>query len=404
MNKPIVQLLYNGGIKDVTNRKSALGSYIYTLSALLNNAYEVYINHHIFTEHGKLPVAKDIKSGVVKPHQPVRVSPLKSYFPISLKLVLKDFHSILKSLRICAKSYSTKANVYIEFYSYLSLTGYILSKIRKKPLILIYDGPVEEEYVFFNGAKPPLRIFVHLFQNLTLQRAQNVIVYSESVAKYLTNRFGINRRKILIHQNVDFSRFDIIKRDYSKIRKEGTINLGFIGSFLKWHRVDLLLYAFFSLREEGYNVKLYLIGHGMEYESIKGKVEESEFRDDVILTGFLDGEELRHYKQMIHIGIMPSSNWYGAPAKIFEYGAAGMGVIAPSTPTIADLFPDFENEGVLLFKNNDLNELLSSIRKCLDNRELLIKISSNLHEKIIRDYNKGNTFNFYSSLIKALYK
>lgn len=401
MNKPIVQVLYNSGIKDVTNRKSALGSYIYTLSALLSTAYDVHINHHFFTEHSKLPVAGDIKTGVAKPQQPVKASFLKKYFPTFLKLLLKDFFSILKSLKTCAKSYSAKANVYIEFYSYLSLTGFIISKIREKPLILIYDGPVEEEYAFFNGAKPPLSLLVHCFQSLTLKGAQNIVVYSESVAKYLTNRFGINRSKIVIHQNVDFSRFDIIKRDYSKIKKDGTINLGFIGSFLKWHRVDLLIDAFISLKEEGYNIKLYLIGHGMEYESIKGKVEESKFRNDVVLTGFLDGEKLRHYKQMIQIGIMPSSNWYGAPAKIFEYGAAGMGVIAPRTPTIADLFSNFNKEEVLLFKNYDLHELLSSIRTCLDDRDLLIKLSSNLHDKIIRDYNETNTFDFYNSLIKG---
>jgi len=213
------------------------------------------------------------------------------------------------------------------------------------------------------------------------------------VKKYVWEKIGMHTT-IQLHQNIDFTRFDFIHEK----RLEQTINIGFIGSFLKWHRVDLLLKTFSRLKDEHYNIKLYLLGMGEEYASIKEKWSASKYKEDIFLPGFVDGEELLKLKKRIHVGVMPGSNWYGAPNKIFEYGAAHMAVIAPNTPTINDLFID--KKEVCLFENNSENGLYEGLKKLCDNVELISVLAENLHQKICINYSKTNTFEFYNRLIK----
>ena len=105
-----------------------------------------------------------------------------------------------------------------------------------------------------------------------------------------------------------------------------------------------------------------------------------------------------NYKKQIDIGVMPSSNWYGAPNKIFEYGAAKIAVVAPSTPTIVDLFEN--NKDLILFENESFDSLYNSLLKLVENQELLNTLAENLQNKIKSKYSKENTFNFYDNLIK----
>jgi glycosyltransferase involved in cell wall biosynthesis len=128
-------------------------------------------------------------------------------------------------------------------------------------------------------------------------------------------------------------------------------------------------------------------------------VEGNQYKEDIVMPGFSDGEALFRFKEQIHIGVMPGSNWYGAPNKIFEYGAARMAVVAPGTPTIQDLFAD--GKELLLFKQNDVNELYNQLKKYIEDRALMQAHSDALQHKIKNNYSKENTFTFYDGLLRS---
>jgi glycosyltransferase involved in cell wall biosynthesis len=159
-----------------------------------------------------------------------------------------------------------------------------------------------------------------------------------------------------------------------------------------------LIKAYDKLRVDGINAKLFLIGNGMEYVAIKEQVLLSKYVDDIQMTGFLDGNELYEYKKKIHIGVMPGSNWYGAPNKIFEYGAAQMAVVAPATPTISDLFVDKDH--LLLFDESNENGLYNSLKAlCLD-ADLRVRLAKKLQHKIATNYSEQITFDFYNNIFE----
>lgn len=382
-----VQFIYAKDTAEIFNRQSALGSYIYCLASLLrSNGYEIRLNEIAFDESRKqqnISLARNQGSS----------SFLKKMIPSFIKEAIKDFRLFRRMKDLYEQvDKGNKFDVILEFYTYGSDLGYRLSKRYNIPLVLVYDNPVLEEHSFFNKGQLFFKGKIELREKNSILQSRSVIVYSNAVKKHLEKKFN-TALPAFIHQNVDYTRFEFINEKSA----HSEINIGFVGSFLKWHRVDLLLRAFIKLKDEGHNVKLFLLGNGMDYSRIKKLAEECKYSNCIEMPGFMDGEGLLNYKKRFDIGVMSGSNWYGAPNKIFEYGAAGMAVVAPDTPTIIDLFEP--NKELLAFENNNGDDLYRKIKMYIENRTLMEEHSRLLKEKIKRNYSEKITFVFYDQLL-----
>ncbi len=378
-------ILYTKNPEEIYNRMSALGSYIHTLSALLEPEYDIFLNGK------KIKQIDNIKTKTSETGQNF----IKKNIPIFIKRIIHEI-ILLKNANNFTETISGKYDSILEFYSLASITGYTISQKQNIPLAIIYDAPIIDEYIHFNKTKPFFKNKIIKRQNKTLKQADSIVVYSKPVQKYLEKKYLISNN-FRIHQNIDFSRFEFLQeKAYSDI-----INIGFIGSFLKWHRVDLLVEVFNMLKNKDINVKLFLIGAGLQFENIKKQVFLSPYKDDIIMPGFADGKQLAGYKKLIHIGIMPSSNWYGAPNKIFEYGAAKMAVVAPKTPTIESLF---DNKIIDMFKNNSKQDLFDKLFKLCSSFDEIKSKSNNLFNFVKENYSPEITKQFYTNIIGGLIK
>jgi glycosyltransferase involved in cell wall biosynthesis len=387
--KKRLAIIYSKNPEEVVNRKAALGSYIYALGGLFQeNNYEVSINGKSYAELKQTTTASVSR--------PVNQSTLKKMIPAAIKRMLKDLQLFGKQKAFNEQLKQVTADVVLEFYSYGSTSGYEMATQKKIPLFVIYDAPVLDEYQFFNEADPFFLNTINVREKQTLLLASTTVTYSHAVKKYVWKKIG-KEIPVQVHQNIDFTRFDFLEQKPIG----GTLHVGFIGSFLQWHRVDLLLNAFTRLKTKGYDLRLYLLGTGEAFEAIKKQVTSNAYKDHIVLPGFVDGEELKHFKTNIQVGVMPGSNWYGAPNKIFEYGASHMAVIAPDTPTITELFTDTD---VLLFKNNSETGLYEALKYLCDHPEVIPQRAENLYQKIQANYSKSNTFEFYNRLIMKVIK
>jgi glycosyltransferase involved in cell wall biosynthesis len=385
MGKKIL-IVYAKSTSELANRQSALGSYIYCFCDILqNNGMTIFVNGIEFNLLKHQPPSSNA------PRQ-TGITRLKRLIPSVIKELIKDLQILKKIKRtgdeiISAEQYDGV----LEFYTYASDIGYRVSSRQKIPLLLIYDSPVLEEYIFFYGNKWFFKKLILKRELTTLLKSKSITVYSTAVKTYL-NKLSGKDLNISIHQNVDFTRFDFIEKQFNSL----PIKIGFIGSFLKWHRIDLLIRAFEKLRKEHYQAELFLVGYGMEYDSIKLVVDQSPYKAYITLTGFMDGKPLLEIKKMLHIGVMPGSNWYGAPNKIFEYGAAKMAVVAPDTPTIVDLFED--KKELLLFKQDDADQLYDKLKMLCDDVTVTEQLAETLQQKIKNKYSEKITLDFYNGL------
>ena len=368
-------ILYSKNPDEIYSRQSALGSYIHSLSLLLEEKFDIYLNG----EKKRSVTQNKIVTNSKYPS-------LKKIIPTPIKRIVNDL-KLFRNQILLLQSIEGKYDLILEFYSYGSNVGYNISRHQKIPLFVVYDAPIIDEYVHFNKVKPIFSRRIERLEKQTLKQADSIVVYSEPVQHYLEKRYRL-KNKFVIHQNIDFSRFEYLgKKDYGK-----ELNICFIGSFLKWHRVDLLVDVFTMLRENKINAKLFLIGSGLEFENIKAMVAKNSFSNDIILTGFMDGKALSEIKAKMHIGVMPGSNWYGAPNKIFEYGAAKMAVIAPKTPTISYIFNE---KTVMMFENDSKASLYDQLFKLSTNIELIKSKSELLFAFIKQNYSETQTQKTY---------
>jgi glycosyltransferase involved in cell wall biosynthesis len=385
---PVLQLIYAKGHQEILNRQSALGSYIHCLCGILEKSgWTVYINAISYQEIAQMPT----RVSVVTPSR----FGIGKFVPEFLKDILRDRKLRERNSSVLGEclQIKEKPDLILEFYTYGSSLAKQLAFHFRVPYSLVYDAPVLEEYEFFHGRKWFGRNKIDRAQKNTVASASAIVVYSESMKKYVT-QLGAKPDRVRIHQNVDYTRFEFgSPRVYSS-----QMCIGFVGSFLKWHRVDLLLEAFSKLRVEGFLCTLKLVGGGMEFEEVKNKVNTHPFAENIELSGYLDGKALADAKASMHIGVMPGSNWYGAPNKIFEYGAAGMAVVAPDTPTIRDLFG--RTHEVILFKQDDLNELVKALRVLLKDEKSYQNHCEVLQQRIRSDYSEEKTRQFYASLFE----
>src|SRR5690606_30692032 len=155
----------------------------------------------------------------------------------------------------------------------------------------------------------------------------------------------------------------------------------------------MLIQAFFSIIKNGdTNLKLILVGDGEKKSEMEDLVSKSEYGQFVEFTGFVDGEKLNNYKSLIDIGVMPGSNWYGIPTKVFEYGACRIASIVPDTPTIADIFTKDE---VGFFKWDDQESLNVILFELVENAGKRSQMASRLNSKITSTYNAEIAKEFY---------
>lgn len=387
----LIQIVYTKNPGELTNRKSALGSSIMNLSEILLDAgFRVRLNQWD---------AAELKAKVEMPegHAPASSrSPLP--IPKKVKALLRDWMLLRKYKGIFEEiGKQERPDAILEYYSFGSDVGYQLSKKWDCPLYLVYDAPIRDEYKIFNGFHSPLQGRVDKAESNSLRHASGIVAYSDAVKDYLTDLVKLEKNDhIHLYQTVDFSRlvFDETPKPAEPIV------IGFVGSFLRWHRVDLQVKVFERLKAEGHNIELLLVGAGMEYPAIKAQVEASPYKDAIEMTGFQDGDDLFRSKQRMHIGVMGSSNWYGAPIKLFEYGAMGMACVAPRTPTIEYIF---DEEQVFMFENHDEEGLYQALKKYLDKPAMIVQKGKDLRKFIRRTYNLETAKFFYSNLLQADY-
>ncbi|MFI5203100.1 MAG: glycosyltransferase family 4 protein [Flavobacteriales bacterium] len=381
-----VLILYAKSTFEVRNRKSALGAYIHCLANLLSNEHSIFVNGiHISEIKQESPALSSGKKG----------SGFSSYIPAFVKNIRRDnilfagHHKLADEL----SASSARFDIIIEFYSYGSAVGTTLKKKWHIPLISVIDAPVIDEFEHFHGKKYVNRTKIIRNENATINLSDAVIAYSNPMKDYVLSRCS-RPVAVYVHQNIDFSRFETCTTN----KPVSPVNICFIGSFLKWHKVDFLLDGFEEVcKKTKAELRLYLVGEGMEYENVKKYAAGLPCASRIIFTGYKDGVTLQELKCNMHIGIMPGSNWYGIPNKLFEYLAADMLVLAPATPSIYDVFA---NHGVELFKTGDAADFENKLEHMVLEYETLYEKNKPRVREFIGKYTSEHTKTLYLDLIK----
>lgn len=221
------------------------------------------------------------------------------------------------------------------------------------------------------------------------QEASGIVVVSSYLRKHLLKVYGISGDKVIVLPNAaDPRRFspDVDEKPLrSKLKLEGKIVIGFVGGFYPWHRLDFFCSALAVLKKHGKDIMALLIGNGPQKSQIKKLVVKHGIKDQVIFLDTVNHHDLPDYLAVFDVAVMPHSNEYGSPMKIFEYMAMGIPVVAPRLGPIMDGIDD-EVEG-LLFKPTDSQSLANALGRLIENGPLRRAMGRAGRERVIVRHN-----------------
>lgn len=295
-----------------------------------------------------------------------------------------------------------KISFIYERFAFFSWTGMLLAKRLKAPLFLEVNYTTHTPLV--RKRTNILMPLARYIENEVLNSADAIFVVSSFLKKQLIE-LGVSEKKI--HLTVNAVDKDIFGVNYNSVEIKDkyclrdTIVIGYVGGFYHWHELDLLLKAVKTVEREKNNLSLLLIGEGPDKSKLKDLYKKMGMHSKLIMPGEVEHKELPKYLNAMDICILPDTNNYCSPVKIFEYMAMGKPVIAPELDNIRDIIVDKING--ILFKPKDYVELGNALELLLENKELYRKISVAAKEEIFKYHLwSNNAENILETYVKVV--
>jgi glycosyltransferase involved in cell wall biosynthesis len=127
----------------------------------------------------------------------------------------------------------------------------------------------------------------------------------------------------------------------------GNVVIGFVGSIIRWQRLDLLIDAFSKIVGRYNDARLLIVGDSPLVETLKQQTLRLHLDERVVFAGRIHHSEVYNHIALMDIAVLPDNLWYGSPTKLFEYGAMGKAIVAPKNASLSAILTD-QVEGLLV--------------------------------------------------------
>lgn len=182
---------------------------------------------------------------------------------------------------------------------------------------------------------------------------------------------GVEEQKISVLPNaVELEKFKVLEKN-KKLEKsldfQDKVVIGYIGSFVNYEGLDLLLEACSLLHKKiGDVFRVLLVGDGAMMNSLRKMARFLQIEDIIRFTGRVTHDEVQDYYSLIDIAPLPRKGLrvceLVSPLKPFEAMGSGKVVITSSVKALAEII-EHEKTGLVFEKDNsmDLAEKLESV-------------------------------------------
>lgn len=299
--------------------------------------------------------------------------------------LLKYDKMAANTLEAAIKSFAP--DLIYERANYLQCSGGIMAQKYGIRNILEMNSPYVEERFKYQG-KSLLLKRAYINEKIRADAADKIVVVSSPLKKYLINEQKIQGNKIIITPNaIDPEKLNVIESKKNEVVNRNDLSdkfiIGFVGSIAKWHGVEILIKAFCRIKTQIPNSRLLFVGGGETLEDLKKLAQKLGVGQEVIFTGNVKHEEVFTYISLMDITVLPRTNWYMSPIKIFEYGAMGKPIVAPDNDPVKDVM--INNEDGLLVKPDEV-EIGDAILLLYKNSELRLKVADQFKKKVMENY------------------
>ena len=308
-------------------------------------------------------------------------------------------------------------------FSLGNFAGVVLSRLRRLPLVLEYNG--SEVWLARNWGTPLLlERLAEMAERVCLRHAHLIVTVSDVLRDQLIAR-GIEPERIVAYPNgVDTAVFRpdrFSPRQIAAVRRRLGISADatvatFAGTFGHWHGAEVLARALGALARRGTEwlqenkVHVVFIGDGVKRPVFEKILADADVAPFFTLTGLIAQEDTPLYMAASDILVSPhvpnpdGSPFFGSPTKLFEYLATGRPVVASQLNQIgevlvgcphvrdlagADSGPAEGACGVVATPEN-VDELAAALRFLVENPEWRRVAGDNARRRALTRYTWGH--------------
>lgn len=285
-----------------------------------------------------------------------------------------------------------------------SIAPLLMSKLFKIPLVLEFNSSDYWRAKNWNDRRYYFPRLLRLAEKANLQGADVVVTISDQCREQI--EVISNRKDVLVLPNgVDESKFDI---DSPRACLEGVpdnrLVVGFFGTFMQYHGVNVLGRAIVELQSRGELDKFHFVfvGSGPDKQGLQSILNENRCEGSTSFLGVVPFEVVEQYLNACDILVAPHDppfdpkDFIGSPIKLFEYMAMGKAVIASDVGQVSEIIQDGETG--LLVKPGDHENLADAILNLQDESERR-RLGQNAREEVLK---KHTWTNKVSQIVHAL--
>lgn len=215
-------------------------------------------------------------------------------------------------------------------------TGVRLARRLECPLVSFVHAPQVWEAEAWGVRRPGWgRLLERVGEVPQLLASDLVACVSDEVASEL-ERLGVDRHRVVVAPmavDPDVFRPDV---DGTEIRRrhrlDGTVVIGWTGSFRRFHGLDQAIEAFAEVHRRLPTARLLLVGDGKERAQVSDRVHSLGLADAVVFTGPIGHTDVPAHVAAMDLTLVtarPAEGFHYSPLKLREYLAAGRPVVAP---------------------------------------------------------------------------
>ena len=204
---------------------------------------------------------------------------------------------------------------------------------------------------------------------------------------------GDSWKKLLVSHKIPESKVSVIKNWISpesmiadapiSVSDPTNITFTFVGWLVKEKGLHELVAAVKNLRIKGYIFSVNIIGGGLLEESLMADVINSNIKDTVYFTGWLEKHKVDAYLRKTQVLVLPSYA-EGFPNVILEAMSIGIPVIATKVGAIPDTISHNVNGTLITLKS--INSLESAMETYIQHPDLIETQSKEALSTILREH------------------
>ena len=264
--------------------------------------------------------------------------------------------------------------------------------------VLEVNSPNVDERIRLSGASL-LAQHARKRDTWTFNHSDHVVVVSTYLAEYLkidqiAQKWSVTPNAIRKGQELE-STLEV-SRESLNIETSAFL-LGFVGSIFPWHGVDLIIDAIQQLQGEGKDVQALIVGDGEIRGTLEENVRTLRLSNYIHFTGTVPHKDTFAYTRLCDALVMPKSNAYGSPVKIFEYGLIGKPCIVPNVAPVNEVFKHGQHGWVA---DSNAEAIVTAIKLVIESPAKAEKCAENWLKKVTARHAWQANANVASSLLQ----